>query len=136
MPLVSDQVELPTFPTRDNMDSEIRYDPLIRDRTEQEEVDVLLSEGENDKNAEILREYSSSIFCSALACLFVLAELNVRWSLYRASPYLPSCRIPCSFCMFSGQRRNLLRLSASFFLFGLINNGVWSRLCAYQQMCS
>ena len=65
MPIESEQFELSTH---DNMQSETRYDPPLatHGRTEQEEAEVLLSEGENDKNAEMLRKYYSPIVCCTL----------------------------------------------------------------------
>jgi hypothetical protein len=60
MPVESEHFELPTFLTRDNMLSEMRCDPSTRELIDQED-DIPLSEGENDKNAEMIRKYSSPI---------------------------------------------------------------------------
>ena len=75
MPIGPEQFELPTLSTHDNMQSETRYDPPLatHGRTEQEEAEVLLSEGENDKKAEMLRKY-----CSSSA----VPSFHIRWSVY------------------------------------------------------
>lgn len=85
-----EQFELPTI-----MDPESRL----------EEDEILLSQSENDKSAEMT---STS--------LYTFWQLSFAYSDF-----------------YTGQQSSLLRLGLSFFLFGLINNGAYVRQCAYTQ---
>jgi hypothetical protein len=53
MPIEPEQFELPT---RNNMVHETPYDTPIRARTEEEDDDLGLSEGENNDSVELIRE--------------------------------------------------------------------------------
>jgi hypothetical protein len=70
MPREPEQVELHT---RNNMVHEAPYDSSVRERTEEEDDDLELSEGENKDSPEMIRECTphpspSSAVCSTLAC--------------------------------------------------------------------
>ena len=59
MPIVSEQIELPSISSRTIMDHELRHDlpsQDIRERTVQEEDEQVLSEGENNKSNEMTSE--------------------------------------------------------------------------------
>jgi hypothetical protein len=54
MPTLSEQFQLST---RNTMVHEAPYDPSVRQRTDEEDDDLGLSEGENNDTAEMIREY-------------------------------------------------------------------------------
>jgi hypothetical protein len=54
MPILSEQFRLST---RNTMVHETPYDPSVRQRTDEEDDDLELSEGENNDTAEMIREY-------------------------------------------------------------------------------
>jgi hypothetical protein len=54
MPILSEQFQLST---RNTMVHETPYDPSIRQRTEEEDDDLGLSEGENNDTTEMIREF-------------------------------------------------------------------------------
>lgn len=64
MPTLSEQFQLST---RNTMVHETPYDPSVRQRTDEEDDDLGLSEGENNDTAEMIREYAYSSSCSTLA---------------------------------------------------------------------
>ena len=135
------------------MDHETRYDLPSQDiRAVGEEDEQALSEGERNESTEITSECTPRSSPSPPSrVVFILAVIyTFPHSIipYRASSPLHfqgtslhsgdtitarviaaltiffwSFREACLSCVFSAQRRNLFRLSLSFFLFGLINNG-------------
>lgn len=74
MPIEPEQVELHT---RNNMVHETPYDSSIRERTEEEDDDLGLSEGENKDSPEMIREctpHSSSAVPSRAVLVLTLVN--------------------------------------------------------------
>ena len=124
--------------TRNNMVRETPYDPSIRERSEADDDDLGLSESENSVSAEMIRECTPRLqylrvrcLCSHWLNIFPRAlgvfPCKASWNNRSGAPgwllrFLLSPESD-SYFVFPGQRRDLFRLSLSFFLFGLINNG-------------
>lgn len=81
MPIASEQIELPSFPSRTTMDHETRYDlpsQDIRERTVEEEVEQALSEGENNKSTEMTSECTPrSSSSSPSRAVFILVVIYI-----------------------------------------------------------
>ena len=78
MPIVSEQIELPSIPSRTTMVHETRYDipsQDIRERTVEEEDEQALSEGENNESTEMISECTprSSLSSPPSRAVFILA---------------------------------------------------------------
>lgn len=127
MPIVSEHLQLST---RNTMVYETPHDPSVRQRTEEEDDDMGLSEGENNDNAEMSSEcpLHRSMPCSTIASgistrLGPSIPKSLFWACGVVTPVHTSSSEADSPSIFAEQRRHLFRLSLSFFLFGLINNG-------------
>ena len=128
---------------------ETPYDPSIRERSEADDDDLGLSESENSVSAEMIRECTPRLQYLRVRCLcshwlntfprtLGVFPCKASWNNRSGAPgwllrFLLSPE-PNSYFVFPGQRRDLFRLSLSFFLFGLINNGEQPIVCAYWEI--
>jgi hypothetical protein len=98
MPIGSERFQLST---RNTMVFETPYDPSVRQRTEEEDDDMGLSEGENNDNAEMIREcplhHSHSMPRSTIAC----------GTSTRLGQHLPFSRCLAGCILFQGVMRRL-----------------------------
>jgi hypothetical protein len=128
--------------TRNDMVHQAPYEPSVRERPEADDDDLGLSESENSVSAEMIRECTPRLQYLRVRCLYshwlntfsrVLAKAS--WNNRSGAPgWLPRFLLSPeadSYFVFPGQRRDLFRLSLSFFLFGMINNGEHPIVYAY-----
>lgn len=80
MPIASEQIELPSFPSRTTMDHETLYElpsQDIHERTVEEDDEQALSEGENNESTEMISECTPRSLSSSppSRAMFILAMI-------------------------------------------------------------